>query len=204
MYDCSAGKILTYLDPRSAICFGTRDAMFSDSGRRFSESLFLTRPPPLFSVYIYICMCTCTYVCIYMLPHAPTFSYLYREIPTRNRLSWAGGEATNTFQLPGPDFSNFQLSNFLDLTFQLPNFPAFQLSSFPTFQVSNFPTFQHSNVPTFQRSNFPTSQLPNIPTFQHSNIPIFQLSNLFGPNFGMLDSWRVRPKQVGKLESWKV
>ena len=81
--------------------------------------------------YIHTCIHAYTdryidiYIHIYMLPpHAPTFSYLYRKIPTKNRLSWAGGEATSTFQLSGPDFSNFKLS------------------SFPTFQHSNFPIFQ--------------------------------------------------------------
>ena len=145
---------------------------------------------------------------IYMLP-PPTFSYLYRKIPTKDRLSWAGGEATNTFQLSGPDFANFQLSNLLDVTFQLPGFPTFHLPNFPafhwpTFQHSNFPTFQLSNFPTFQHSNFPISQLPNFPTFQLPNFPTFQLSNFFGPDFGMLESWKVRPTKIGKLECWKV
>ena len=66
-------------------------------------------------------------------PHAPTFSYLYRKIPTINRLSWAGGEATNTFQLSGPDFSNFQLSNFCWTL--LSNFRASPLSNFPPFNI---------------------------------------------------------------------
>ena len=52
------------------------------------------------SVRVYICVYM--YIYTYMLP--PPFSYLYRNILTKNRLSWAGGEATNTFQLWGPDF----------------------------------------------------------------------------------------------------
>ena len=146
-----------------------------------------------------MCMHTCIHVYVYIYiyihmhmlpPYAPTFSYLYRKIPTKNRLSWAGGEATNTFQLSGPDFCNFQLCN---LTSGLPYFPTFQLPNFPTFQLSNFPTFQLSNIPTFQLSNFPT--------FQHSNF--------FGPNFGILESKAHKNWKVGMLESsvrnsWKV
>ena len=78
---------------------------------------------------LHVDVCLCLYVCLYVLvdsqlkgkmicsnihiyiyihicypprPHAPTSSYLYRKIATKNRLSWAGREATNTFQVSGP------------------------------------------------------------------------------------------------------
>ena len=89
----------------------------------------------------YCCSISLIHIYICYAPHAPTFSYVYTKIPTKHRLSWAGGEATNTFQLSGPDFFNFQLSNFWDVAFQLPGFP--------TCQLPNFPTFKHSNIPTF-------------------------------------------------------
>ena len=82
----------------------------------------------------------------------------------------------------GPEEKRQTLSNFRDLTFPISSFPIFQLSNFPTLKLSNLPTFQFSNFLglTFQLSNF---SRPNFPTFQHS---------------------KVRPRKIGKLESWKV
>ena len=68
----------------------------------------------------------------------------------------------------------------------------------PTFQLSKFPIFQFSgpNFPFFPFSQFSG---PNFPIF-----PIFWALFSHFSNFSGLESWKVRPRKIGKLEKWKV
>ena len=102
-----------------------------------------------------------------------------------------------TFQLPG--FPTFQHSNFP--TFQHSNFPTFQHSNFPTFQLSNIPTFRLSNFfgpnfPTFQHSKVRPKKLES---WKVGMLECRKVGKLERWKDGMLESWKVR-----KLECWKV
>ena len=134
---------------------------------------------------VYVYMYVCIYIYIYVLPPMPLHFPIFTGRNYKKQTFLGRRRSANTFQLSGPDFPAFQFFGRNFRTSVLLNFPTFQLSNFPTFQLSNFPTFQLSNIPTFQLSNVPTLKL-------------------FGPNFGMWESWKVRPKKVGKLECWKV
>ena len=139
-------------------------------------------------VCMYVCVCMHIYIYICYPPPVPTLPYLYKKIPTKNRLSRAGGEATNTFQLSGPDFSNFQLSNFFG-------------RSFPTSgQLSNIPTFQPSNSSgnNFGMLESLAQKIGKLECWNVGKLECWNVGKL-GPK--QLESWKVRPKKVGKLES---
>ena len=123
------------------------------------------------------------------------FSYLYRKIPTKNTLSWAGGHLSN---FPTFHFSNFPI--FLGLTFQFSNFSG---PNFPFFQFSNFPIFLGL---TFQFSNFSGPNFGMLESWKVRPRKIGKLEKweVRPRKIGKLEKWKVRPRKIGKLEKWKV
>ena len=165
--------------------------------------------------YVGRCVCVYIYICIHVC---------YPPLPCA--YSFLSLQGDNTALLQETDFLGEEekrqtLSNFQDLTFPISSFPTFLDL---TFQLPNFPTFQLSNIPTFQLFG------PNFPTFQHYNflgltlkwwkvgksgpkswkvgmLESWNVGKLGGWNIGMLEkleSWQGESWKVGKLESWKV